>query len=448
MANLDITRFKFIGFALNGDGPFRPLISYDSKARPIAVASSYLIQYPRESETKYARRNEIAWYASPLAQVVSRFTSYLATRTPVRSMANPLYEAMADDIDGKGNSIDVFWSEFMREAKARGSMLLLVDMPPSMAPTLDQQLRTRVAPYWTAIKPELLTDYEIGDDGKFNYAEFSGNFTQDDAKRVECTWHFDRTSWRAVDGMQRTLAEGEHPLNECPLLIFTEGGDFPHFGSFAPIADLSRRMFNLDSELDEILRSQTFSLLTMQVSENSTDAQKVQAAQVVGETIGSSNLMVHSGSTPAFIAPPDGPARIYLDRIAALRDQINEIGLVIASSSQRESGLALQMRFQTLNSELAKFASRMEDLEARAWELSRQWLGLTTAPEVMWSRDFNMADVSNELDILASMQASAMPTEVIAEQQRRIVAVQFGGLDQVRQDQIHAAIDQRLLEQA
>ncbi|MEN9761275.1 MAG: hypothetical protein RI906_1101 [Pseudomonadota bacterium] len=448
MANLDITRFKFIGFALNGDGPFRPLISYDSKARPIAVASSYLIQYPRESETKYARRNEIAWYASPLAQVVSRFTSYLSTRTPVRSMANPLYEAMADDIDGKGNSIDVFWSEFMREAKARGSMLLLVDMPPSMAPTLDQQLRTRVAPYWTAIKPELLTDYEIGDDGKFNYAEFSGNFTQDDAKRVECTWHFDRTSWRAVDGMQRTLAEGEHPLNECPLLIFTEGGDFPHFGSFAPIADLSRRMFNLDSELDEILRSQTFSLLTMQVSENSTDAQKVQAAQVVGETIGSSNLMVHSGSTPAFIAPPDGPARIYLDRIAALRDQINEIGLVIASSSQRESGLALQMRFQTLNSELAKFASRMEDLEARAWELSRQWLGLTTAPEVMWSRDFNMADVANELDILASMQASAMPTEVIAEQQRRIVAVQFGGLDQVRQDQIHAAIDQRLLEQA
>lgn len=448
MANLDITRFKFIGFALNGDGPFRPLISYDSKARPIAVASSYLIQYPRESETKYARRNEIAWYASPLAQVVSRFTSYLASRTPVRSMANPLYEAMADDIDGKGNSIDVFCSEFMREAKARGSMLLLVDMPPSMAPTLDQQLRTRVAPYWTAIKPELLTDYEIGDDGKFNYAEFSGNFTKDDAKRVECTWHFDREYWRAVDGMQRTLAEGEHPLNECPLLIFTEGGDFPHFGPFAPIADLSRRMFNLDSELDEILRSQTFSLLTMQVSENSTDAQKVQAAQVVGETIGSSNLMVHSGSTPAFIAPPDGPARIYLDRIAALRDQINEIGLVIASSSQRESGLALQMRFQTLNSELAKFASRMEDLEARAWELSRQWLGLTTAPEVMWSRDFNMADVSNELDILASMQASAMPTEVIAEQQRRIVAVQFGGLDQVRQDQIHAAIDQRLLEQA
>lgn len=448
MATLDITRFKFIGHALNGDGPFRPLISYDSKARPIAVASSYLIQYPRESETKYARRNEIAWYASPLAQVVSRFAGYLASRPAVRSMNNPLYEAMAADIDGKGNSIDSFWSQFVTEAKARGSMLLLVDMPPAMAPTLEQQVRARVAPYWTSIRPELLTDYQIGDDGKFTYAEFSGNFTLETGERVDCTWHFDLTSWRAMDGQQRVLAEGEHPLTECPLLIFTEGGDFPYFGPFSPIADLSRRMFNLDSELDEILRSQTFSLLTMQVSENSTDAQKVQAAQVVGETIGSSNLMVHSGSTPAFIAPPDGPARIYLDRIAALKDQINEIGLVIASSSQRESGLALQMRFQALNSELAKFAGRMESLERRAWELSRQWLGLTTAPEISWSRDFNMADVVAELDILASMQASAMPTEVIAEQQRRIVSVQFAGLGQEQQGLIHAAIDQRLLEQA
>lgn len=448
MANLDITRFKFIGHALNGDGPFRPLISYDSKARPIAVASSYLIQYPRESETKYARRNEIAWYASPLAQVVSRFAGYLASRPAVRSMNNPLYEAMAADIDGKGNSIDSFWSQFVIEAKARGSMLLLVDMPPAMAPTLEQQVRARVAPYWTSIKPELLTDYQIGDDGKFTYAEFSGNFTLETGERVNCTWHFDLTSWRAMDGQQRVLAEGEHPLTECPLLIFTEGGDFPYFGPFSPIADLSRRMFNLDSELDEILRSQTFSLLTMQVSENSTDAQKVQAAQVVGETIGSSNLMVHSGSTPAFIAPPDGPARIYLDRIAALKDQINEIGLVIASSSQRESGLALQMRFQALNSELAKFAGRMESLERRAWELSRQWLGLTTAPEISWSRDFNMADVVAELDILASMQASAMPVEVVAQQQRRIVSVQFAGLGQEQQGQIHAAIDQRLLEQA
>jgi hypothetical protein len=354
---------------------------------------------------------------------------------------------MIQDIDGKGNNIDVFWSQFATQAKARGSMLLLVDMPASMAPSLQAQVQERVAPYWTMILPDLLTDYQVGDDGKFNYAEFSGSFTDQEGKKIDCTWYFDRTSWKAYDSAKTILSQGEHPLSECPLMIFTEGGDFPHFGSFASIADLSRRMFNLDSELDEILRSQTFSLLTMQVSENSTDAQKIQAAQTVGETIGTSNLMVHSGSTPAFIAPPEGPAKIYLERIAALKDQINEIGLVVGGSSQRESGLALQIRFQTHNGELSKFASRMEDLERRAWDLSAQWLGLSQVPDVYWSRDYNLADVTQELEILAAMQAAAMPIQVISEQERRIVSVQFAGLEQARQEAIQQAIDDRLVEQ-
>ena len=61
----------------------------------------------------------------------------------------------------------MFWSDFMVQAKARGSMCLLVDMPAAMAPNLRDQVQARVAPYWTAIKPEAVTDYDIGDDGRF-----------------------------------------------------------------------------------------------------------------------------------------------------------------------------------------------------------------------------------------------------------------------------------------
>jgi hypothetical protein len=227
------------------------------------------------------------------------------------------------------------------------------------------------------------------------------------------------------------------------VLIWTEGGDFPHFGPFAAIADLSKRLFNLDSELDEILRSQTFSLLTMQVPDTTTSAQKLAAAQAAGETIGTQNLLVHSGSTPAFIAPPDGPATVYLTRIDKLRDQINEIGLNVATVNQQESGIAMQMRFQSINSELARFSVRVEDLELRAWELSRRWLGMTVAPTIEWPRDFNIADVDAELKILADMQAAGMPAEVIAEQERRVVNVQFGNLDQDRKDALETALEER-----
>lgn len=439
-------RFKFIAHALEGDGPFRPAVVENGTGVATVTGGSYLVRYPRESDLKYARRNELAWYASPLMQVAARFVGYIASRPPVRELPHELYEGMTADVDGKANDIDVFWQQFMVHAKARGSMLLLVDMPPTVAPNLAAQIQARSAPYWTMIAPELLTDYEVGDDGKFNFAAFSGNYTKEDGKRVACTWRFDREGWQASDQEKRVLDAGDHPLGECPLLIFTEGSDFPCFGPFSAIADLSKRVFNLHSELDEILRAQTFSLLTMQVSENSTDAEKIRAAQVAGETIGTSNLMVHSGSTPSFIAPPDGPARVYLDTIKMVETKIEEIGLDVRGSNAQESGIALQMRFQALNTALGSFAARMEDLERRAWELSRRWLGMTQAPGTEWKRDFNMADIEKEMTVLQQMQAAAMPTAVIAQQEKRVVSLQFAGLEQDTQDTIHQAIDERLRE--
>ena len=434
-------RFTFIGHALRGDGPFRPVVSYDTYGKPSSVGDSYLVAYPRESDIKFARRCEVAFYASPLYRVTSKFVSYISAK-PVQREINPeLLKVVYKDADGKGNNADVFWQDFMIEAKARGSMLLLVDMPSNLPDNLQTQLSERAAPFWTPIAPELLTDYEIADDGKFDFAEFGGTYKDAKGETTPCTWHFDRELWSCIDKEDRTVAEGLHPLGECPILIFTEAGDFPHYGPFSPVADLSKRLFNLDSELDEILRSQTFSLLTMQVPDGSTDEQRLEAAKVVGETIGASNLMMHSGSTPAFIAPADGPANVYLERINDLRGEIRDIGLEVATINQRESGIAMQMRFQSINSELGRFSIRMEGMEARVWELTGRWLGITEEPMIAWPRDFNIADPEQELDILQSMQASAMPLEVIIEQQKRVVMVQFNGLDAEDQEAMLSSLD-------
>jgi len=440
-------RFAFIGHALTGGGGFRPSVSsstdINGKISVTVNGQCYLIRYPRESEEKYGRRAEVAFYASPLAQACSRFVGYLSTKPPQRQMFSPLYEAMRDDIDGQGNSLEVFFQEFMGQAKARGSMLMLVDMPAQISPNLAAQLASRETPYWTPINPEDLTDWEIGDDGKFNFCTFPGLFTQENGERIECIWRFDREGWEARDEEKEILlGSGEHPLGECPVLIWTEGGSYPNFGPFASIADLSKRLFNLDSELDEILRSQTFSLLTMQVPDDSTAEQKMAAARAAGETVSTQNLMVHSGSTPAFIAPADGPARVYLDRIDKIRDQIKEIGLDVASINQQESGIAMTTRFQVINGALSYFAGRMEDFERRAWSLSKKWLGLSVEPTTEWQRDYNIADVERELDILSQMQSTAMPPEVVTEQRRRVIAVQFGGADQETLDGLNEAIDE------
>ena len=450
MPNAAAPRFRFIGHALAGDGPFRPVVTTDANGLARQSGTSYLIRYPRESDQKFARRNELAFYASPLAQKTMKFAGYMSTKQPMRELPHPLYKSMAEDIDGKGNDLDVFFSQFLVNAKARGSMLLLVDMDtaPLVTNQADQIVK-RVAPYWSMVMPESVTDFAIGDDGKFTFAEFSGNWTNPETdERIPCTWRFDKESWSAkaqdAAGAQVVLAQGFHPLGECPLLIWTEGGDFPHFGPFASIADLSKRLFNLDSELDEILRSQTFSLLTMQTPDNTTEDMKVAMAQTAGQTIGTQNLIVHSGSTPAFIAPPDGPANVYLQRIDKLRAQIDEVGLDIATINQQESGVAMKMRFQAINSALSSCAERTEGLERRAWMLSQKWLQLSVEVSVSWPRDFDIADVENELKILQDMQSTGMPREVIVGQQKRIVALQFGNSETEDLDLMISAIEDQV----
>ena len=346
-----------------------------------------------------------------------------------------------EDTDGKNNSIDVLWQDFMGSAKARGSMLLLVDMPKTLSETMEDQLADRAVPYWTPILPELLTEYSVGDDGRFDFARFAGTYRDEKGEMQDCEWYFDREMWKCIDKDDKTVDEGEHYLGECPLLIFTESGDFPCFGSFAPIADLSKRMFNLDSELDEILRSQTFSLLTMQVPEGSADEERLEAAKLVGETIGTNNLMMHTGSTPSFIAPESGPATIYLERIRDIRQQIAEIGLEVATINQQESGIAMQMRFHTINAELSNFSLRMEDLERRAWQLTTRWLNIDTEPEIMWPRDFNVADTEKELSILRDMQETAMSPDVLIEQQKKVVITQFAGMDMEEQEKLLSTLD-------
>lgn len=439
-------RFRFIGHALRGDGPFRPEVFFDQYDRAYDVGVSALIRYPRESTEKFARRNELAWYSSPVYQLVQKFCSYISSRSVQRELPNEIYRLISEDCDGKSNSINVFWQDFMVEAKARGSMFLLVDMPPEISANKLTQMEDRSVPYWTMIRPDIVEEAVFGDDGKLTYFCFHGTFENAEGEMEKCKWHFTTTSWSCEDTDEHIVDEGEHNLGECPVLCFTESGDYPCFGSFAPLSDLAKRLFNLESELDEILRSQTFSLLTMQVPEDTSDQARLEAARMVGETIGTNNMMMHSGSTPEFIAPSDGPAKIYLDRIDQVRGQMDSLGMNIAAPQERESGLAMEMRFHTINAELGRFSGRLEDLERRAWDLTARWLGLQELPELSWPRDFNIADVEKELEVLGGMIENQMPENAIIAQQRKVISVQFAGYDYESIEDMYEGAEARRVE--
>jgi hypothetical protein len=414
----DPSRFQFLADALKGTGGFR--------------SGDYLVQYPRESDDKFERRKAMAWYANALRPACQRFAGYLTKRPPLRETSQPALTALMDSCNWQNDSMDVFWSGFMVEAKARGSMLLLVDMPPDGMDT------DRTWPALSAIGPELVLRYALNTHGALASVTFSDTLTLD-GKETAVERTYDESGWRVQAG-QKVIAQGEHGLGVCPILAFTESGLFPAEGEFATLADLSKRMYNLRSELDEILRAQTFSLLTYKVPE----ARFPLDLGPVAQSIGTSNLMQTFDGGAEFIAPPEGPARVYLEVIDQVEALMRQAALIVdlPNGNANESGIALQMRFQALNASLVHFARRMEDFERRVWAVVGLWLGIEPKVQVSWGKDFSIADLKTELEIAQNMAALNAPPAYQQAKLKQLIQLDLATLPEEELAAVLTAVDE------
>lgn len=434
-------RFTFLAEALNGSGGFAPQVLFTIDAsglsKPYAVTSRcHLIPYPREAGVKFAARAAVAVYENHMRAACERFVGYISKRAPVRDgLNNPLVEAMVQDVDWANNHIDVFWNSFMIEAKARGSMLLLIELPSEQGDTMQDAIDRRLVPYLTAIEPERVTGFELNERKRFKWVKFSASM-QIDGKDVAVDRYWDAQEWRIMKG-EKVLQAGVHPFGECPVLAFTESGPFPQVGGFAQIADLSRRIYNATSERDEILRSQTFSVLAYQIPATSAP---MFSAEQVSATIGTNNMLIYEGETPSFIAPSDGPAATYDQAIERMQESIRRVGYAVdePKSADGASGIALTIRFQALNGVLSSFAQRMQDLEARMWQMVARYMGLRDAPTAQWESDHSLVDTERELGLLAAMQATGFAPAALAKQRQRIAGQLFDSLDE---DDLQAVMD-------
>lgn len=441
--------FDVAGQALDGRGGFRPALG----------EGSHLVRHTREGDDKFKARNALATYENHMRQACDRFAAFLGRRKPQRRGTDaPLVQAMLANADMAGRDLDSFWRQFAQQAAARGSMLLVIDRPDAEAgpgATLSEQQRLRALPYVRAAAPEDLDSYRLDAFGSaFEQVTLCGWEWIDDELR-EVRRDYDTTHWRlrvrraGGPGGARpeewpTVAEGQHGLGACPVLAFTEDGSaFPCLGRFTQIADLSRDLFNLRSELREILRAQTFNLLTLQTPEHSDGA---EVARTVAATVGTHSMLVYTGERPAFIAPDPGPVEAYMGAIAAVRQEIARVAMddAVSSGLQAESGTARRLRFDALNAALSRFSLNLQALELRMWTLFHRALGTENRVSVAWPTDYTLADVAGELDILALMQSTGFPEPVQTEKRRAIVASEFDHAD----DATKAALDAALNEPA
>lgn len=470
MDQRSVARFTFLNEAFHGIGGFAPQVLWEyqqvtsklqdgtpitsTRRVPKLGAPGYLVPYQRESAEKFAARAAVAVYENHLREACERFVGFLGRRAPMRSNIDaPLVQLLLQDADMRGTPLDQWLSSFALHAKARGTMLLLIDMPSEPGEdepvSLQEQIERRRVPYLQMIGPELVTDYDLDDEtGLFESVSIA--VTEEvDGVRQKCTRTWTAQEWMLKVG-DKTVQQGTHPFGYCPMIAFTESGDlFPHVGKYAQIADLSRAIYNARSGLDELLRSQTFSILTVQIP---PEAQNQYSAMDAVATIGTSSMLTHPGITPAFVSPNSDSADTYLNVIAQLQISISRVAMDEATTEDgrtaMESGVARRLRFERLNSDLASFARRLQAMERRMWTLFHNALGTQNDIKIEWPSDFNLVDTKAELDVLLAFMATGFPPAVLTAKRRSIAGAEFDGADDEVKASIFAAIDEQDQEPA
>ena len=359
---------------------------------------SYLVQHKRESDEKLQRRKALAIYPNYVKKIVDTFTAHMFRKSPQRE-TTPEYETFINDTDRRGTYIDDFMRRLFKLCMIYGTVFVVVDKPSAEARTRGEEIQMGLLPYATVRLPSQIESYELDEFGNLQSITFA------EAGKEKRYRYFDAESWKVLNAKKEVIAQGQHNLGTIPVvraslteqLLYEEVLSEPFIWN---IAKLNFEIYNLISEIREILRNLTFPVLTYPVRDSQEEQRLKQ-----GLLLGTENALLYNpegGGKPDFIAPPSAPVEVYMEYLKLTIEQIyKSVNLEFALGTQTgKSGVALEFEFQNLNSMLVQFALALEQTEYQIARLVARWNGREEFEgKVSYAKDYSYRDLERELKI-------------------------------------------------
>jgi len=393
--------YKFLLNAYTGLGGFKD--------------GSYLIRHPRETDEKYESRRKLSYYPNFTRKVLNAYISHLFKEPVSRNTAGSQeLENFWNKANLKGEYIDKAMKRYSTLANVLGTLFLIVDRKPLTAITRAEDLLN--TPYIVPKMPTEVVDYSVDQSGQLEWIVFSEVITSKKfkgEKKDEVRFrYFDKEGWQILKGttiLDATVeSQGTHNLGIVPVVQLhsedpIEESEIFGTSKIFEIAKTNFRLFNALSELDEILRSQTFSILTIPAKEP-TDREQYE-----NMTLSTENGLFYDpeyGGKPEFIAPPANPTEAYEKRIAELINYIYKLASLEFIQGVQKSGVAMAFDFQETNSALASLSKNIEEAEYQVIDIVGRWFDKDLSEAVVeYKKDFSVVDLQQELknaiDVLA-----------------------------------------------
>lgn len=270
------------------------------------------------------------------------------------------------DVDGKGTSIQSAVEDAFVVAGAFGHCIWYLERRETEeAPTAADAQVPRLCRYTPLDMVDWLTDEHTGELIAVKFVEqaprteFSAIKSDNTRTRV-----VDRKKWTLYDSKGRKIDGAEHGFGTLPIVIL--------YGKRRPLTpvvgkpiigdpDLYIDLYNLVSELRELLRNQTFAILNVPIGPEGDVAKE---SSILGQQSGTANVLL-STLKADYISPEGTNVEAYHTHLDRLGRMIYRLASVPWEGDSRaaEGAESRRLKRQELVSRLSKYAGELHRAE-------------------------------------------------------------------------------------
>ena len=470
-AALDV--YEGLGGFLDPERPYltphpREWLDHSVKVEATAdkPASSAPNPNPSNPSPKLKMRRKLARYENIAESILTTVSGALFLHPPTRTFGkdtkNDSLKDWRTDVDGTGTAIDDFMQQAWTAAGVFGHTIILVDKDGEAGATAADATRPILSRYTPLDMIDWIVD-ERGQLAKVKFLEaapredFTKPYSVEDV-RVRVV---DETSWTLYDRAGTQLETGEHGFGRLPVVVL-----YSKRRALTPVIGkgvmgdpyLHIDLYNLVSEVRELLRNQTFGILNIPLG-SGTDASSVEREQtILGQQVGTGGVMF--STHPANYLSPDGTnAQIYHEHMDRLARMIYRLASAPwdGDSKDAESADSRRMKQSETTNVLAKYASELQQAELAITELvyraqygpdrwQKQWDA--EQPSVAYSADFAPPDVEAIATAAAEVIGLDLGPTATKELKKRIVRSVLQDADQELLKAIDTEIDAQEIKTA
>lgn len=415
------------------------------------LTGEYLVPHVRETLDKYIRRKVLSYYPNYVKTVVKSLVNPVFRKAAKRDwegkdIGSQMFSLFQADVDRKGTNIKRFMKKALKKAMLHGVCFVVIDNVSEQPGNLKAAIDKRAFPYAYTVMPKQVKDYQCNEDGmltSITYETYSRRFSGSAESNVSTRWTWTETRWKREK--EDETVEQDHSLGVVPVIpLFgtdADDGDMLPVGDMLAIARINLAIFNLCSELRELLRNQAFSILCLPV----TDAIDTES---LGElTTGTENALNFDGNgmAPLYITPSAEQAAFMQGEISRLVEEIYRLATLssVVGVQQKTSGVAKAWDFENTNQSLSDMAENCQEVEMRMAFLFEKWTGSSVGYTCVYPDDFGIVDIAEALDEITKALDMQIGGLFQKEVKKKAVEVYFNDLPEDRFDAVMEDIDRQ-----